>query len=93
MTQSSDPVPFQPGTELVADRARAEVAVEECLANVRSGVLPNEAERQRVDIKEEAGRRGTGGRLLPGNRENTKAADQLADEVAAMANTDRKSVV
>ena len=63
MTQSSDPVPFQPGTELVADRARAEVAVEECLANVRSGVLPNEAERQRVDIKEEAGRRGTGGRL------------------------------
>lgn len=87
MTQSSDPVPFQPGTELVADRARAEVAVEECLANVRSGVLPNEAERQRVDIKEEAGRRGTGGRLLPGNRENTKAADQLADEVAAMANT------
>ena len=87
MTQSSDPVPFQPGTELVADRARAEVAVEECLANVRSGVLPNEAERQRVDIKEEAGRRGTGGRLLPGNRENTKAADQLADEVAAMTNT------
>lgn len=87
MTRSSDPVPFQPGTELVSDRARAEVAVEECLANVRSGVLPNEAERQRVDIKEEAGRRGTGGRLLPGNRENTKAADQLADEVAAMANT------
>ena len=24
---------------------------------------------------------------MPGNRENTKAADQLADEVAAMANT------
>ena len=87
MTQSSDPVPFQPGTELVADRARAEAAVGECLASVRSGALPNEAERQRVDIKEEAGRRGTGGRLLPGNRENTKAADQLADEVAAMANT------
>lgn len=50
-------------------------------------MLPSEAERQRVDIKEEAGRRGSGGRLLSGERENTKAADQLADEVAAMANT------
>ncbi len=28
-----------------------------------------------------------GGRLLPGTAENTKAADQLADEVAYMANT------
>lgn len=87
MTRSSDSIPFQPGTELVVDRARAEAAVEECLASIRSGALPDEAERQRVDVKEEAGRRGTGGRLLPGNRENTKAADQLADEVAAMANT------
>lgn len=87
MTNSSEPLPFQPGTEMVADRARAEAAVEECLASVRRGVLPADAERQRVDIKEEAGRRGTGGRLLPGDRENTKAADQLADEVAAMANT------
>lgn len=40
-----------------------------------------------VDFKEEAGRRGSGGRLLPGSAENTKAADQLADEVAALANT------
>ncbi|WP_285725698.1 DUF5635 domain-containing protein [Psychromicrobium xiongbiense] len=87
MMKSSEPVPFQPGTELIADRARAEAAVDECLERIRCGVLPDDAERQRVDVKEEAGRRGTGGRLLPGNRENTKAADQLADEVAAMANT------
>lgn len=78
---------FQPGAELVADRARAESAVADCLHKLRAGVLPSEAERQRVDIKEEAGRRGSGGRLLSGERENTKAADQLADEVAAMANT------
>src|SRR5699024_961584 len=40
-----------------------------------------------IYFKEEAGRRGAAGRLLPGTAENTKAADQLADEVAAMANT------
>lgn len=78
---------FQPGSELVVARARAEGAVERCLEQLRSGTLPADAERQRVDVKEEAGRRGSGGRLLPGERENTKAADQLADEVAAMANT------
>lgn len=80
-------VSFQPGTELLGDRARTREAVEACLATLRSGVLPDDAERQRVDFKEESGRRGSGGRLLPGSPENTKAADQLADEVAAMANT------
>lgn len=87
MPESIELVSFQPGAELLADRARAEEAVERCLALIRNGTLPEDAERQRVDIKEEAGRRGSGGRLLPGNRENTKAADHLADEVAAMANT------
>lgn len=58
-----------------------------CLAKLRSGSLPDDAERQRVDFKEEAGRRGAGGVLLPGSPESTKAADHLADEVAAMANT------
>lgn len=82
-----DGVSFQPGTELLADRARTREAVETCLTKLRSGVRPDDAERQRVDFKEEAGRRGSGGRLLPGSVENTKAADQLADEVAAMANT------
>lgn len=87
MTASGHSATFQPGTELIADRASAAAAVTSCLDQLRRGVLPSDAERQRVDVKEEAGRRGAGGRLLPGGRENTKAADQLADEVASMANT------
>lgn len=87
MVESNDPVTFQPGAELLADRARIRAAVDQCLNRLRAGVLPDDAERQVVDVKEEAGRRGAGGRLLPGSAENTKAADQLADEVAYMANT------
>jgi len=64
-----------------------ETAVEHCLTMLRSGVLPGAVEREHVDIKEEAGRRGSGGRILAGESHNTHAADQLADEVAAMANT------
>ncbi len=78
---------LQPGTELLADRRVMAEAVQECLAKLRQGVLPDEAERQRVDIKEEGGRRGTGGVLLPASRQSSRAADQLADEVACMANT------
>ncbi len=84
---SGAPVAFQPGAELLTDRARAQDALQACLASLRRGVLPNDAERQRVDIKEEAGRRGAGGTLLPGAAQNPAAADHLADEVAAMANT------
>lgn len=87
MKDQRDGVSFQPGQELLADRARTREAVEACLAKLRTGAPPDDAERQRVDLKEEAGRRGSGGRLLPGSSENTKAADQFADEVAAMANT------
>ncbi|WP_460682650.1 DUF5635 domain-containing protein [Nesterenkonia populi] len=87
MSAQQDYFAFKPGTELLAGRARAREAVEACLGSLRAGVLPDDAERQRVDFKEEAGRRGAGGHLLPGSAENTKAADQLADEVAAMANT------
>ncbi len=57
------------------------------LDGLASGVLPSEAERQQVDIKEEAGRRGAGGVLLPGQAKNLAAATQLADEVACFANT------
>src|SRR5699024_3662807 len=87
MSDPQSEFPFEPGTELMADRARSREEVESCLESLRAGVLPDSAERQRVDFKEEAGRRGAAGRLLPGTAENTKAADQLADEVAAMANT------
>ena len=49
--------------------------------------MPSNAEREQVDVKEEAGRRGKGGLLLPGEPHNLAAADQLADEVACLANT------
>jgi len=78
---------FQPGTELIADRAVILEAVEQALQNLQNGEIPDDAERQLVDFKEEPGRRGSGGRLLPGETRNTQAADQLADEVAALANT------
>lgn len=52
-----------------------------------SGIVPDDSERQLIDVKGEAGRRGSGGRLLPATAENTTTADHLADEVAAMANT------
>lgn len=87
MSHKRDEASFKPGTELLADRARAKEAVELSLEKLRSGVLPGDAERQRVDFKEEAGRRGSGGRLLAGSAENSTAANQLADETAAMANT------
>lgn len=87
MRISPIPAPFQPGTELLEDRTANEAAVERCLTMLRAGVLPGAVEREHVDVKEEAGRRGSGGRILPGESHNTQAADQLADEVAAMANT------
>lgn len=40
-----------------------------------------------VDLKEESGRRDKAGTLLPGERENERAADQVAQEAACMANT------
>jgi ATP-dependent DNA helicase RecG len=45
-----DGISFQPGTELLADRAPARGAVETCLATLRSGVVPDDVERQRVDF-------------------------------------------
>lgn len=44
-------------------------------------------EREHVDYKEEAGRRDKSGQLLPGDAENERAAQQLAQEAACMANT------
>jgi ATP-dependent DNA helicase RecG len=44
-------------------------------------------EQQRLDLKEEAGRRGPGGVVLPGSTRNEVAARALAGECACMANT------
>ncbi|MGL4176053.1 MAG: DUF5635 domain-containing protein [Dermatophilaceae bacterium] len=78
---------FQPGAELLADIEELRLIVERCLQSLRTGHLPDDAERERVDLKEEAGRRGSGGVLLPARPRNTQAADHLADEVACMSNT------
>lgn len=44
-------------------------------------------ERQAVDLKEESGRRGRGGEVVPGAPDNETAAKALAGDVACMANT------
>lgn len=47
----------------------------------------NNSESQRVDLKEEAGRRDRQGNVLPGQPRNEDAAKQVAGESACMANT------
>lgn len=80
-------LPFQPESDLVEARAVLRGHVERALAALARGVLPDELEQQHVDLKEEAGRRGAGGLLLEGQSHNLAAADQLAKEVACLANT------
>ena len=45
-------------------------------------------ETRQIDFKEEAGRRGPGGVILPGEERNEDAATKLAQECACMANTE-----
>ncbi len=61
--------------------------VEEMFALLERGRAPSRAETSRVDVKEEPGRRGPQGRVLPGHGENEEAARYLAGEMACMANT------
>jgi ATP-dependent DNA helicase RecG len=64
-----------------------EALVESALAKLAAGALPGAIEREQIDFKEEAGRRGPGGTLLVGDRHSQEAARHLANEVACMANT------
>lgn len=80
-------MPFRPEADLVEARAALRAQVDRVIDDLRRGVPPTEAEIQNVDCKEEAGRRGHGGLLLPGESRNLAAADQLAAEVACLANT------
>jgi ATP-dependent DNA helicase RecG len=69
-----------------ADPIRDEIA--DLLARMDAGeVVDRNDERKQVDLKEEAGRRGPGGVVRPGSRENEAAAVKLAGEAACMANT------
>ena len=78
---------FTPGSELLEARARLSELVDVALARLAAGESTKSIEREQLDLKEGAGRRGFGGILLPGTPTNSAAADHLADEVACMANT------
>lgn len=57
------------------------------LSRLVAGVGPTKVETERVDVKEEAGRRDRSGGLLPANATNPAAAEHLANEVRCFANT------
>lgn len=80
-------LPFYPEPDLVEARASIRQKVNAVLEKLQDGSLPEETELEHVDIKEEAGRRGSGGVVLAGQQQNTAAATQLADEAACFANT------
>lgn len=68
------------------DPVRAEV--EAIIAALRSGApIDDTVERQFVDVKEEHGRRGPSGDVLPGQQRNDEAAKRLLAAAACMANT------
>jgi ATP-dependent DNA helicase RecG len=64
-----------------------EAQVEDVLGRLAAGESPGQIERRQVDVKEEPGRRGHGGRVLPGDARNDAAARYLASEMSCMANT------
>ncbi len=80
-------LPFSPGADQIEAREQLEALVNGALAKLAAGALPDVVERERVDFKEEAGRRGPGGTLNVGDPRNQEAARHLANEVACMANT------
>lgn len=78
---------FEVHGDLVEARARLRGLVDAVLAKLATGGRPSEVEREQVDLKEEPGRRGPGGAVLPGERRNPAVVELLAREVPCMANT------
>lgn len=78
---------IQPGGETWEDRRRLYVLVDAALAGLAAGSPISELEREGIDFKEEAGRRGRGGMVLEGQPRSEAVASALADEVACLANT------
>ena len=64
-----------------------DVLVDQALHRLSEGQPPSRIEVERVDIKEEPGRRTQGGTISPGEETNDKAAGYLAEAMACMANT------
>lgn len=61
--------------------------IEHVLRQLKSGKLPDDIETQRVDIKEEPGRRSLSGELLPGQSTNERASEYLTQELECLANS------
>ena len=70
---------------IIFDGDEVHQAVVAALEALDAGSVPEE--RQRVDFKEEAGRRDRDGAILPGATTNEVAVEKLAGEVACMSNT------
>jgi ATP-dependent DNA helicase RecG len=64
-----------------------EAQLNDVLSLLASGLAPRVIERAQVDFKEEPGRRGPAGVILPGASENEEAAKYLVAEMACFANT------
>lgn len=77
------PVP----SDLVQARDRLRAATDILLGNLDSGGTGAPAELEHLDLKEEPGRRGAGGTILPGDQQNPAAVEMLSRDVACMANT------
>lgn len=71
----------------VEARATLRRHVDEVLERLAAGTGPSKVETEKVDLKEEAGRRDRSGGLLPGSSANPAAAEKLAREVRCFANT------
>lgn len=73
--------------DLIEARASLAADVDALLSALAAGTRPERVERERIEVKEEPGRRGRGGILLPGENRNNAAAEYLAREVCCLANT------
>ncbi|WP_157574803.1 ATP-binding protein [Jiangella muralis] len=64
-----------------------EAQLQRVLDGLSAGRAPRDIELLNVDVKEEPGRRGHGGTVLPGRPENEEAARYLVGELSCIANT------
>ena len=71
----------------ILGRSPTNALVEQALHRLSRGEPPAHIELERVDFKEERGRRGSDGTVSLGGATNERAADHLAAEMACMANT------
>ena len=71
----------------ILGRTPLDALVEHALHRLSQGEPPERIEVERVDFKEEPGRRASDGTVATGGAGNERGADHLAGEMACMANT------